>query len=287
MTDTTAQSGFDAWLGREEECSDSLTDTLVGRFRATFDLPSTSLQTGEPAPRLIHFCLCQPFATTASLGLDGHPAKGAFLPPIPLPRRMWASSDIRFSGDLRIGDRVTRQSRVAAIEEKTGRSGSLYFVTVEHHVEGSAGAVDDRQTIVYRDAETGSSAAPAPAASIAQTAPVGHSVSSIIPSSTLLFRYSALTFNGHRIHYDLPYAQGEEGYADLVVHGPLQATLLYQHATRHGGSEPSVFNFRGQSPIIGQQAIQLHATPISQGEMDLWTARRDAPVATKAKAVWA
>jgi 3-methylfumaryl-CoA hydratase len=287
MDHDSPKADFDGWIGREEECAETLTDTLVSRFRATFDMPPADERTGAPAPRLIHFCLCQPIAATSALGRDGHPAKGGFLPPIALPRRMWAGSDIRFQGQLRIGDRVRRHSRIARIDRKHGRSGSLYFVTVEHKIEGSDGSVDDRQTIVYRDLEPTASASTVPASPDRTTAQQGSYVSTMVPGTTLLFRYSALTFNSHRIHYDVPYACDEEGYADLVVHGPLQATLLYHHACRVRGCEPDGFSFRGQSPMLGAAPMELHGTDLPDGSMELWTARPAGPLATRAKALWA
>ncbi|MCM8732079.1 MaoC family dehydratase N-terminal domain-containing protein [Hephaestia sp. GCM10023244] len=272
------------WIGGEEVAEEQLTPALVQRFQATFDLAGLPPQPGDIAPRLIHFCLCQPAAPTGALGEDGHPARGGFLPPVPLPRRMWAGSDIRFSGDLRVGDLVRRRSRVADVVVKQGRSGLLCFVTVDHHID-SAGTmrVEDRQTIVYRAADT----AGAPAAPVEDVAPTGVVAETVDPTPTLLFRYSALTFNGHRIHYDHPHVTESEGYPGLIVHGPLQATLLLQFATRQrDGIPPDRFIFRGQSPLFDGTPFVLHAGAAEADTMQLWTARSAGPIALIADASW-
>ena len=246
-------SGWADWIGRSETRSDVITPRLVERFCATFDRPVT----GE-IPQGLHWCLCLPDAATAELGLDGHPAKGGFLPPIPLPRRMWASSSVSFEQPLRLGDDITRVSTIASIEEKSGKSGELVFVAIDHETRvGDRVAISERQNIVYRQ----------PAANIAPAQPDNASpvdVSGwdwqqpITPSEPLLFRYSALTFNSHRIHYDKPYAVQEEGYPGLVVQGPLMATLLLNlAASKLGANKLSSFSFRGQAPAFANAAIYL------------------------------
>jgi len=270
------------WIGRSEEAADHVTPALIGRFRAALGLGGSAPEAGAPAPRLIHFCLCQPAAAMTDLGRDGHPARGGFLPDVPLPRRMWASSDIRFSGDIRIGEAVTRRSTVADVQLKQGRTGPLCFVTVEHEVAGEGGGlVKDRQTLVYRSDE-----AKAPAQS-AEPAPQGSATGAVMPTPTLLFRYSALTFNGHRIHYDHDYARDVEGYPGLVVHGPLQATLLFHFAASlRNGREPSSFRFRSLSPLFDGQEFALHAEERPGAELKLWTALPGGPYAMWAEAGW-
>ena len=239
------------WIGRSETRRDAITPGLLQRFCATFDMPVT-----EEIPQGLHWCLCLPDAATAELGPDGHPAKGGFLPPIPLPRRMWASSSVSFEQALQLGDEVSRISTIASIEEKSGRSGDLVFVAIDHETRvRERVAVRERQNIVYREPASG----PAPSAGGNPADPGEWDWrQSILPSQTLLFRYSALTFNSHRIHYDRPYAVGEEGYAGLVVQGPLMATLLLNLAAGElGASRLSHFSFRGQSPAIVNQAIDL------------------------------
>ncbi len=236
---------WDHWIGRRTESADLVTPELVRRFRATLDLPSSPLAEGEAAPLGIHWCLAPQAVEPGRLGQDGHPRKGEFLPDIPLPRRMWAGGRLSFRDELRIGDRVTRVSEIVGIKEKTGKSGTLAFVTVSHRVSTERGpAIDETQDIVYRAASAGRPDTGAPP----QIEPMPHS-EGCIADSVLLFRYSALTFNGHRIHYDQPYATGEEGYDGIVVHGPLQATLLMDLAGRIAGRLES-FEFRGLRPLM-------------------------------------
>lgn len=275
------------WIGREENVADHLTPALVQKFHATIDLPGKPPCVGDAAPRLIHFCLCQPVVGMNNLGADGHPARGGFLPPVPLPRRMWAGSDITFSGDLIVGEAVNRRSTVVDIVVKEGRSGTLCFVTVEHQISGDKSGVvaTELQSIVYRDMDGGSSG------SSAQPAPDGANKAEVLPSPTLLFRYSALTFNGHRIHYDEPYATQIEGYPGLVVHGPLQATLLLHFAAKLAdGVPPDGFVFRSTSTIFaGEEMLLLADGMVPNGtnrHMKLWTARKGGPVAMQAEASW-
>ena len=268
---------WDAWIGREEYRTDRVDSGLVARWCATLDrdLPGDGL-----APQGLHWCLGLPDAPTAALGADGHPwrddSPAAFLPPVPLPRRMWAGSAVQFHAPLPIEAAVTRQSQIAAITTKQGGSGTLVFVEVAHRT-----CADDRllvsetQSLVYR------AAAPAGATPVLPPAlppgpppvpppgplPFGttrcdaepwSAVRTIAPSPPLLFRYSALTFNSHRIHYDLAYATGEEGYRGLVVHGPLTASLLLDLARRVlGENRLATFRFRGTSPAIAGEPLHL------------------------------
>ncbi len=273
------------WIGRTQVAEDVVAPSLVDRFNATIGLDACRARAGDVAPRLIHFCLCVDAVPTAALGADGHPARGDFLPPVPLPRRMWASSALQFEGDLRVGDAVRRHSRVASVEVKQGKGGALCFVKVEHRITANdQPVVTETQTIVYRDAAAGASA-PAPAP---DPAPQGVDVTRVDIAPPLLLRYSALTFNAHRIHYDLPYATGEEGYPGLVVHGPLQATLLFHFAARcHDGRAPDRFSFRGVAPAFGGAPLDLHAGHMEAGKLDLWSAAPQGPIAMQAEAEWA
>ncbi len=268
-----------SWIGRQESASEVITADLVRKFRATLDLPQAALEDGAKAPRMLHFCLAQPAAPTRDLGPDGHPQRGGFLPPVPLPRRMWASGSLEFRGELHIGDSVARRSRIEDVTPKTGASGALLFVTVEHtlSVRGETRLVE-KQHLVYRG-ETANTAAPPPAA------PEGKSRQPVRGDAALLFRYSALTFNGHRIHYDQPYATKVEGYPGLIVHGPLQATWLYNYATQLHGEPPLRFTFRSASPLFDVDAIGLHAEASDTG-LRLWTAREQGPYAMRAEASW-
>jgi 3-methylfumaryl-CoA hydratase len=240
------------WIGKAEHAADIVTCALVRRYRATLDQDASPSAEGTAAPPLIHWCLPVPAVGTASLDHDGHPQRGGFLPPVPLPRRMWAGGRLEFLAPIRIGDKVSRHSRIADVNLKQGRSGPLYFVAVDHEISTDGGvAIRERQDIVYRDARS----RPATDRNVA-TAPEGHRERPGAhwrpgrADAALLFRYSALTFNAHRIHYDRGYATEEEGYAGLVVHGPLQATLLMEMVCRLWGHVPKLFEFRGHSPLI-------------------------------------
>ena len=272
------------WIGRTDETSEALTSTAIDRFNATFDRQFAT-RSGSIAPALLHFCLCQPAVPTAELGPDGHPARGGFIPPVPLPRRMWASSDITFHDELRVGDTVTRTSVIDDVVVKEGRSGTLCFVTVTHHIGTQEhDAITDRQTIVYRSAETADAKSHRPAKS-SPPPPIAATKKTITPSPPLLFRYSALTFNSHRIHYDTPYATADEDYPGLMVHGPLQATLLAQFAADLRGAKPSAFQFRSLSPLFATSDFTINARE-DGNDMTLWSARSDGSVAMQATAKW-
>jgi 3-methylfumaryl-CoA hydratase len=216
------------------------------------------------------------------LGRDGHPAKGGFLPPVPLPRRMWAGGRIDFLQPLMEGDEVTRTSRIAEISAKTGRSGKLVFVTVEHEFATERGmAVREQQDIVYREDQA---AAPATLPAADPAAEKAEHLETIEATTTLLFRYSALTFNGHRIHYDLDYAREVENYAGLVVHGPLQATLMLHLAARlRNGSCPARFSYRGLAPLFAGSSFSVNADATG---LSLWTTSDSGRIAMRAAAEW-
>ncbi|MEQ1508795.1 MAG: MaoC family dehydratase N-terminal domain-containing protein [Sphingopyxis sp.] len=257
------------WIDRTETRHDVVTPGLVARLRATINSAGTGHGgAGDIAPLGVHWCLCLPDAMTADLGEDGHPNRSlpnAFLPPIPLPRRMWASSKVDFLTPIMVGSDVERISTITAITEKDGSSGRLVFVTIRHEMRANSElAVREDQMLVYRGAM-----ASAPQAGIAPSPATPHDLSmwphrrSITPNEPMLLRYSALTFNAHRIHYDLPYAQQVEGYAGLVVHGPLSATLLLDFAAQlFGPDRVKQFAFRGRAPAICGEAITLVARPI-------------------------
>lgn len=267
------------WIGREEVRSELLTPAIAERFNATFGLRADALN-GDIAPLLIHLCLAPAVVPTQELGPDGHPARGGFLPPVPLPRRMWAGGSFAFLDDIRIGETVTRRSRICDVTLKEGRSGRLCFVTVEHHVESDGRAVlTERQDIVYRDTDS-----PGAVGKISSPAPHGMHRIEVVPSPPLLFRYSALTFNGHRIHYDAPYVRDDEGYPGLIVHGPMQATMLVQLAADILGRRPASFEFRSLSPLFDDANFTLNATR-DGGRLTLWTSYADGPVAMTAQAV--
>lgn len=247
------------WVGRETKSRGRLTAELVDRFQATLELTAFD---ADALPVGIHWCVGLEAAATSELGPDGHPPRGGFLPPVPYPRRMWASGKLDYLRPLRTGEILERRSRIAAVEPKSGRSGRLCFVTVSHEVAADGEvAIRETQNIVFREATPGGGGAEiAPRdAGAAETPPPGSREAR--PSEAMLFRYSALTFNAHRIHYDLPYARAEEGYPGLVVHGPLQATLLADHAARELGRPLGRFTFRGQGPAFAGVPLTLRAEP--------------------------
>lgn len=258
---------FSEWIGRRTESEDLITDRMVQSFRAIFESHLMPIGEGE-APLGIHWCLSPAIAPMAALGEDGHPAKNLHLPPVPLPRRMWAGGAIEHHDALRVGDQVHRHSTIADVARKIGRSGELWFVTVNHDYETKRGlAIRERHDIVYRGATK-----PAPAGGgDEQRAPRQRDKTwTVAMSPTLLFRYSAISFNGHRIHYDLPYARESEGYEGLVVHGPLQATLLFNLAANQLGAPPRRFSYRGLAAAIAGQALDICAGP--GGDVpSLWT----------------
>jgi 3-methylfumaryl-CoA hydratase len=252
---------YEAWIGRETRAADRLDEGLATRWLATFDLPRP-----HPAimPQGIHFALCTPDAPTAKLGEDGHPARddspGSFLPPFPMPRRMWASSKIRFLAPIPIGAVIAQTARVVSVSEKEGGSGRLAFVDVSRETTANGTtAVIETQTLVYRDAAAPDAALSPPPPGEAAFDPSGWNAHRVLtPDPRLLFRYSALTFNTHRIHYDAPYASEVERYRGLVVHGPLTASLLLQLAARElGENRLRTFSFRGLSPAIAGEPLHL------------------------------
>jgi 3-methylfumaryl-CoA hydratase len=256
---------WDNWIGRTITQRDRLTPALLHRFRATID----SDECGDIAPQAIHWVLCTPEATTAELGLDGHPQRSessdSFFPPVPLPRRMWASSKVEFVAPIHVDAEVERTSTIASINEKSGNTGSLVFVDVAQETRANGMlAVSETQTLVYREATT---AKPAPAPPITEPDFSDWQFHrTLVPNEVLLFRFSAITFNTHRIHYDAPYAIQEEGYRALVVHGPLMSSLLLDLAGREFGYNTlKTYRFRAQSPAFANEP--LHLVGMQAGDM--------------------
>jgi 3-methylfumaryl-CoA hydratase len=258
--------------GRETSAKARLESELVARFAATIGDAGVAV---DPAalPLGIHWCAGVETVPTLALGLDGHPPKGGFLPPVPLPRRMWAGGSIETLAPLREGDLVTRRSRIGDVSAKEGRTGPLCFVAVDHEISTPRGlALRERHNIVYREASSLPAAAPAPTVSEPQPADL---VWEVEASPVLLFRYSALTFNGHRIHYDLPYVTQEEGYDGLVVHGPIQATLMLNIAATLAGRSTLKLDYRGVSPLIAGPAFHVKARRQDDGTIRTWTEGAD------------
>jgi 3-methylfumaryl-CoA hydratase len=285
MTATIDLDHLRQWIGRTDAASDIVTAQLVRGLRATLFLDIGAPKPGDAAPFTVHWCLAQPVAPMSELGPDGHPTRGGFLPPVPLPRRMWAGGELEFLDTLRVGDEVTRSSTISDVTMKTGSTGPLCFVAVEHVITTSRGvAIRERQDIVYRELTRG----PQPAAPAKPPSPPSAAAhrESHMADPVLLFRYSALTFNGHRIHYDRDYVTKVEGYPGLVFHGPMQAALLVECAARlHGGVAPKKFSYRGVQPLFDGGEFSVNADTSADG-IELWTANAAAMPTMKASAVW-
>ena len=273
---------FAPWLGRTEERRDTVTATPMAALAATLDRDDLPPATGTALPPLWHWLYFLPLQRQSEIGADGHAKRGGFLPPVPLPRRMWAGGRLRFDHPLRIGDAMTRTSRIAAISSKQARSGPLVFVTIEHSIANGAGvAIREEHDIVYRDLPAAGATAPTPTA-----APVDESfVRTIVADDVLLFRYSALTFNGHRIHYDRRYVTEVEGYPGLIVHGPLIATLLVD-LLRRERPDASVrrFEFKALSPLFDLHPFTVCGKPEGDRRFALWARGADGALAMQASA---
>lgn len=252
MTDTIDLAHLREWIGREQAAEDGIAPFPARALAAAIGAPAPD--GALPLPWHWLYFLDAPAATAT--GPDGHPARGGFLPPVPLPRRMWAASEIDFHRALTIDRAATRVSRIADVTMKEGRSGTLVFVTVEHRCEqDGVTCLTERQSLVYRAAEAAAARIMLPEGG---QQPVADVARTLVPDAVLLFRYSALTYNGHRIHYDLPYATAVEGYPGLVVHGPLIATLLLDAARGAIGARTvRRFAFRAERPAFAGVPLRL------------------------------
>jgi 3-methylfumaryl-CoA hydratase len=293
MTDVDIEH-LQTWVGRRRVSEEILSPTPARALAATLDhdrLPDD----GDPLPPLWHWIYFTPLAPQSELGRDGHPRLGGFMPPIPFPRRMWAGGRLTFPAPLRIGERAQRETEILKVNLKSGQQGALLFVTLRHRLSVAGGlAVEEEQDIVYREptGQKASAEAPETAAKEAQKPDQKPAPAlwrdPVHPSPTLLFRYSALTFNAHRIHYDLPYAQDVEGYPGLVVHGPLTATLLADRLAAHvlagnTGGRLSFFSYRGQRPLFAGADFTLCGNK-DGAAYKLWAETPDGAVAMSATA---
>ena len=274
-----------AWIGRTETTTDVAAPGPYQRLAAVLNHETPPWPTGE-APPLGHWLNFLPNALQSEIGPDGHPKRGGFMPPVTLPRRMWAGSRLTFPGVIPLGATLERRSIIRNVEPKTGRSGEMVFVTVGHEIwADGALAVTDEQDIVYRDAprlQAGTPSDAAPAAAKPDETPVAEWSRAVTPDPVLLFRYSALTYNGHRIHYDRDFCGEVEGYPGLVVHGPLIATLLLDHyLRRHPGARVMAYSFRAQSPLFDIAAFDLNGRETETGA-ELWAVGADDRVAMRA-----
>jgi 3-methylfumaryl-CoA hydratase len=273
---------LDDWLDKEMVAEDDITAFPLTAMAATLDRE----EHGDSVPPLWHWLYFLPTAPMSEVGPDGHPKRGGFLPPVPLPRRMWAGGRLTFHAPLKVGERATRTSTIANIEDKTGRSGRLVFVTVQHTIEaGGELKLEEEHDIVYRDEPQEGARPPQP-----QLAPEGETWRRTIDAGpVMLFRYSALTFNSHRIHYDYPYVTEVEGYPGLIVHGPLIATLLVDLVRRE---QPDAtlqsFAFKAVRPTFAGQAFTVCGKPSADGKIiDLWAKDHEGYLTMRATAALA
>jgi len=270
------------WIGRTESLSDQVTPAPIAALAATLDRESLELKPGDLLPPFWHWLYFLPIHRPAELDQDGHLQRGEFLPPVPLPRRMWAGSRLEFHRPLRVGDRISRASLIADVTYKEGRSGPLVFVTVRHQISNTEGlAVTEHQDLVFRENPKGGDPAPA-----CKTRPRDSQWQRVIcPDPIMLFRYSALTFNAHRIHYDRRYAVEVEGYPGLVVHGPLIATLLLELLHRNfPGAVMHRFTFRSIRPLFDTAGFSVCGRLAAEKNVELWAQDSEGCLAMEATA---
>jgi 3-methylfumaryl-CoA hydratase len=271
------------WIGRTETFTDFISPAPLRALAATLDRDDPPPRAGDEVPPCWHWLFFLPVPRQSEIGLDGHPQRGGYLPPVPLARRMWAGSRLRWNGPLRVGGSYTRTSRINSVDCKAGQTGPLVFVKVRHEIadESDLVLVED-QDIVYRDAPRS-----AVTASAAEPAPAPHAWSRDLHADpVLLLRYSALTFNGHRIHYDRGYATEQESYPGLVVHGPLLATLLLDLLRRNvPDARVAAFSFRAVKPTFDTAPFAMCGAYGASGDtVDLWIRLADGTLAMKATA---
>lgn len=275
------------WVGRTQTVADWITPSRVAAWHATLDHEAKPVSEGDAVPPGFHWTLAPHVARESELGPDGHTRRDtrSFLPPVPLPRRLWAGSRVAFHRPLRVGDRVERSSVVASLDEKQGRESPLVFVTVRHRYSGSDGlAIEEEQDLVYREPPATGTAAASSRVTVAAHMPDWRRT--IHPTETLLFRYSALTLNTHRIHYDRRYAMEVEGYAGLVVHGPLIATLLLDLASSRVPSKPIArFAFKALRPTFDTGDFTVCGSAAeNDGHYRLWSTDNRGERAVEAEA---
>lgn len=271
------------WIGRSESLSETIAPEPLAGLAATLDRDDAFPEAGDPVPAGGHWLYFLPRVRHSELGPDGHPHRGGFLPPVDLPRRMWAGGRIQFKQPLRVGEAAMRVSTVADVSAKTGKSGGLVFVLVRHEFIGPDGpAIVEEHDIVYREAADPE--APPPPLKPAPAEAVWNR--RIVPDAALLFRYSALIFNAHRIHYDHRFTVDEEGYPGLIVHGPLIASLLMDLCRREQPERPLVgFGYRAVSPLFDTAPFTVNGNP-SEAGATLWATDAAGNLAMQADAVF-
>ncbi|MEO5659731.1 MAG: MaoC family dehydratase N-terminal domain-containing protein [Polaromonas sp.] len=269
--DAATLAHLQSWIGKSQTLSDDIAAAPVRALSATLDREDPAPLPGTALPPLWHWLYFLPQARQSELGPDGHARRGGFLPPVPLPRRMWAGGRLQWSQNnpLVVGDAARRISRIESVTHKAGRSGDLLFVLVKHEIHNGKGlALAEEHDIVYRAAAQPGDPVPAPLAAERGAAWQRE----IVPDDVLLFRYSALTFNGHRIHYDRRYVTEVEGYPGLIVHGPLIATLLVDLLRRHAPDAfIQSFDFKAVRPTFDLHPFRINGQPSEDGKtVRLW-----------------
>jgi 3-methylfumaryl-CoA hydratase len=263
-------SHLEDWIGKTETKSDVATAWPVAALAASFDRSEPEPVQGDPIPPGWHWLYFLDANPASELGPDGHPKRGGFLPPVPLPRRMWAGGRLEFRRALHVGETLRRDSEIIAVEPKSGKTGNLVFVTVRHtvHANGEIAVIEEHD-IVYREA-----AKPGDPPPQAKAAPASAQWRrELLPDPVLLFRFSALTFNGHRIHYDIDYVKHEEHYPGLIVHGPMQTLLMLDLARRSDPRPVRKLDYRALHPVFHNEPLSVNGTPSDDGsKAELWTA---------------
>ena len=283
MTDDLGR--LSRWIGNKETAGDVLVSSPLERAAATLDRNDPSPADGDPVPPGWHWFYFLPSARQSEISEDGHPQLGGFLPPVPLPQRMWAGGRMTFKRSLKVGEAATRRSEIIKVQPKSGRSGQLVFVTVRHTISGTNGpATVEEHDIVYREEAKPGAPAAAPI-----SAPQRANWSRIIaPDPVLLFRFSALTFNGHRIHYDRTYCETEAGYPGLVVHGPLTFILLLDLVRRElPEALLKSVDYRMMQPLFDIHRFTVNGARTDGGMLEMWAADHEGTLATKATVVLA
>lgn len=267
------------WIGTSRTDEDLISVRHANLMAATVGYPDT-ICGDQNVPPLWHWIYFLEGVPASELGLDGHPARGGFMPPVPLPNRMWAGGRVEFISPVIIGSIVRKKSSILKVDYKQGRSGDLVFVTVLHEVTSLQGEllIREEQDIVYKESTPAK-----PVVSTPVIMPTAQFTKTYTPNATMLFRYSALTFNGHRIHYDVDYCRNTEGYQNLVIHGPLNATMLAGFAEEVSGTTLSTFSYQGMSPALLGTSITLHAST-EERTIVLWATIADGTVCMKAEA---
>ncbi len=286
MPNTQADSGaMSGWIGRQEVLEDEVALPIVRRLAALLDLDPMAYRRGDALPEGWHSVFFAPIARQSQLGPDGHPRKGDFLPPVPLPRRMFAGRRLRYLAPITIGAEIRRTSTIASITPKTGRTGQMIFVRVDHVVEMDGKPVlTELHDIVYREEAKPGTGAPAKAEAPVEL-PTPDETQVYAPETVTLFRYSALTYNGHRIHYDQPYTTQEEGYPGLVVNGGLHALFLHEMARRNlPGGKLGRFSVRNVNPFFVNRTGELRCKRAEDGSLGLWALNETGGIVAQAEA---